>query len=43
MNPGNEIALLMLYTPNIRNYAIQAEKNYHYYANNHNYTLYIER
>ena len=42
-NPGCAIAMVMLYTPNIKNYACIAEDNIRRYCETHGYTLYIHR
>ena len=42
-NPGCPIAVTMLYTANIRDYARIAERNFRRYCELHGYTLYVHR
>lgn len=42
-NPGNEIAFVTSYTPNIKDIGIQMEYNIKKYCEKNNYTLYIHR
>jgi hypothetical protein len=43
INPGQKIALVTLYTPNIQNYARRAEANQEHYAKKWGYTLIVYR
>jgi hypothetical protein len=42
-NPGQPIAIIMLYTPNIASFARIAEHNFYQYCHRHGYTLYVYR
>ena len=43
INPGKNIAIVMVFTPNVYNYALIAEKNIIAYAKENEYTCYIYR
>lgn len=43
INPGQPLAIVMLYTPNVACYGRIAEANFSQYCKRHGYTLYIHR
>jgi hypothetical protein len=43
VNPGQPLAIVMLYTPNIARYGRIAEVNFRRYCERHGYTLYVHR